>query len=360
MTARSVVTFVLPSFAAGGAERVTLTLLTALDRQRFAPELIVFDADGPLAEFVPRDVPLHALGRTRLRYALPALIRHLRRSAPAVIVSTLGYVNLALAAARPILPCGSRLVIREANLPSLSLQAQPHQRLFRSAYWLLYPLADRVIASSRRMANELENRFRVSHERLSVLPNPVDVEGIRQRIQNIRRAAGNGPRFVAAGSLTGQKGFDRLIATMPKLAPNVRLVILGNGPERVPLESLAERLGVARRITFAGFQSNPWEWYAGADAFIMPSRWEGMPNAALEALACGTPVIATPESGGLAEVAAVAPDGGVTVVEFGPPFIRAMHDVRSDPPHVPRPTLLPAAYHIRAVAAAFEEIIAGS
>lgn len=349
--------FVLPSLACGGAERVALTLLENLDRSRYAPELIVFSAADSPAALIPPNVPLHVLGRKRLRYALPALVRLLRQHRPATIFSTLAHVNLAIAAARPFLPRGTRLIIREANLPSLGLQAQPFPPLFALAVRLLYPASDRIIASSRRMADELENRFRIPRARLAVLPNPVDVNAIRSRIQEVLYPAREGPRFVAAGSLDRQKGFDRLIEAMPSVTPDARLIILGDGPERVSLMNLAQRLGLADRVVFPGFQPNPWEWYAIADAFVMPSRWEGMPNAALEALACGTPVIATPESGGLAEVSQAAPEGAVTIAEFGAPFIQAMNEVVPSRTRPPRPILLPAAHHIENVTAAFEEII---
>ena len=94
----------------------------------------------------------------------------------------------------------------------------------------------------------------------------------------------------------------------------------------------------------------PWPHFAGADAFLLPSRWEGMPNAALEALACGTTVIATPEAGGIAEVAAEAAGGAVTVAAAGAPFEAAMAAVRASPPEGPRASLLPARFEVAAVA----------
>src|SRR3546814_18465284 len=90
---------------------------------------------------------------------------------------------------------------------------------------------------------------------------------------------------------------------MAKRPNDGHLTILGDGAERDALLRQAEALHLASTVTFTGFVEAPWPYYAGADAFLMPSRWEGMPNAALEALACGTPVLATPEAGGLIELA---------------------------------------------------------
>ena len=88
------VAFVLPSFAGGGAERVLLNLMAALDRDRFAPAMVVLDGAGPLAPLVPADLVTHDLARPRLRTAVAPLVRCLRRLRPAVVVSTFGHVNL--------------------------------------------------------------------------------------------------------------------------------------------------------------------------------------------------------------------------------------------------------------------------
>ena len=95
---------------------------------------------------------------------------------------------------------------------------------------------------------------------------------------------------------------------------------------------------------------------AGADAFLMPSRWEGMPNAALESLACGTPVIATPQSGGLPELLAAVPHD-LTIAPFGEAFHAAIAGIATDPRDKPRPSLLPIAYHRDAVAGRFADLL---
>src|SRR5690606_340618 len=156
---------------------------------------------------------------------------------------------------------------------------------------------------------------------------------------------GDGPRFVAAGRLTHQKGFDRLLDMMAATDSASRLTILGEGPELENLRAQAQRLGLGARVAFVGFEPSPWPRYAGADAFLLPSRWEGMPNAALEALACGTPVIATPESGGIGEIAALATPGAVTTAEAGTPFVELLRAV-APRPAAQHPSLLPAEFRV--------------
>lgn len=333
-----------------------LNLAGALDRTRFAVEIVVLDGCGPLAASAPPCIPVHDLHRPRLRQALPALVATLRRLRPSAVVPTLGYLNLALLAARPLLPSTIQIFPREANLPSVSIDALPSPALGRLAYKFLYPHADGVLCNARVVAAALARECGVAPARIHLIDNPVDVARIRAAATPPIRTGGAGPRFVAAGRLTRQKGFDRLIDLFAALAPDAQLTILGDGPDRAALETRAAAHGVVGRISFAGFQAQPWPFYAGADAFLLPSRWEGMPNAALEALACGTHVIATPESGGIGEVAA-AP-GAVTVAPWGEDFAAALCAVRAQPAATPRENLLPERFTLARAADSLARVLA--
>lgn len=350
------VVFVLPSFAGGGAERVMLTWVRHLDRTRWRPELLLLDATGPLLSEVPADVPWHDLGIPRLRRALPSLLATLRRLRPAVVVSTFGHVNLALAASRPLWAREARLLLREANMPSRSLAQTGVEFLYRQAYRYLYRRADGVIATSMRMAAEFRELCALRPEQLHVLPNPVDLHRLRHAATPPQRIEGDGARFVAAGRLTRQKGFDRLLEWFALLPSDSHLTVLGTGNDRDSLQAQAARLGVDARVHFDGYVASPWDIYAGADAFLLPSRWEGLPNVALEALACGTPVIAMAEAGGVREIASRAP-GAVTVADTGEEFIAAMKAIRPRPPAALRPSLLPAHFEVERVMADLESLL---
>jgi glycosyltransferase involved in cell wall biosynthesis len=349
------IAFVLPSFAGGGAERVMLTLIGALDRDRFAPALVVLRGAGPLIDMVPAGVPVHDLARPRLRAALAPLVRCLRRLRPAVEVSTFGHVNLALLGLRPVLPAGTRLLTREANTPSQSLPQAPWPVMTALAYRLLYPTADGVLCQHDRTAHEMAARFRVAPDRIYPLCNPVDIARLRAAAARPVRALGAGLRFVVAGRLTRQKGVDRLLPLLGHGPSDTHLTVLGDGPERARLEAAARSLGIAERVRFTGFVAKPWPWLAGADACLVPSRWEGMPNVALEALACGTPVIASPEAGGIDELAAET--AAVTVAGTRDAFAAAMAALAPAPVAAPRPARLPERFALESVSRRFEQIL---
>lgn len=342
------IVFVLPSFAGGGAERVVLNLLKLVDRRYFLPVLVVLDGSGPLAKDTPADVPVHVLGTPQLRRSIPALVGVLRRLRPAVIFSTFTHVNLALIGMRPLLK-RTRIVVREANLPSLSFKRLPWPAAFSALSRRLYPRADRLIASSMRMVDEFR-ALGVPKSTIEVLHNPVDVASLRARVGAVAEgSASDHVQFVAVGRLVPQKGFDRLLDAMAVLGGDSRCTIIGDGPERSALEKQAAEQGLRQRVAFSGFVNNPAPMIAAADALVMPSRFEGMPNAALEALALGTPVIATPAAGGISEIE------GVIIAEAGPPLVAAMRAVSRKEAN--SQSLLPEAFSMEHVADRFNRLL---
>lgn len=98
------------------------------------------------------------------------------------------------------------------------------------------------------------------------------------------------------GRLTPQKGLLWLIETAPRWLdklPDCDLLLVGKGPQRNRLERLSARLGISDRVHFAGWQANVPEILAASRLLVLPSRWEGMPNVILQAMATGLPVLAT-------------------------------------------------------------------
>lgn len=165
-----------------------------------------------------------------------------------------------------------------------------------------YRRADAVVALSEGVRQELVEDYGLASSTTFTLPNPVDIGAIEQAAEAARtdpssagrRAKQDGPLLVAIGRLTRQKGFDSLIDAFAALrTEGVRLVILGEGPDRGALEERGRQLGAGDRLIMPGFVETPAAWLAHADAFVLSSRWEGFGHVIVEAMACGVPVIAT-------------------------------------------------------------------
>jgi glycosyltransferase involved in cell wall biosynthesis len=306
------VLFLIPTMAGGGAERVILTLLRHLDRLRFSLTLAVVDTHkGVFMDDLPDDVELIDLGCSRVRYALPKIVRLIWQRRPDVVFSTLGHLNLALSIMRPLLPDEVRYVARETVVVSKNMGGNWWSPLKSWAYRRFYGRFDTVVCQSADMQADLVANFGFPQEKAVVIHNPVDPERIHRLaaepgvtgFEAMDRSDLASLSLVAVGRLVPQKGFDLLIEALALCSnPHLRLIILGEGPLRGDLEQLARNKGVAQQVRFAGFQKNPYPFLAQADAFVLSSRFEGCPNVLLEALACGTPVIATPAPGGVKEI----------------------------------------------------------
>lgn len=301
------VLFVIPTLRGGGAERVMVTLLKTLSRARFELVLAVVDMrDAVFAAELPDDVELVDLGCSRVRQAVPRIVALARSRRPDVLFSTLGYLNLAIAMARPLLPRGMRLVARETAVVSQGILDYPYPRLVKALYRMFYGSLDRIVCQSEAMLDDVAATFGVPHSKMVVINNPVDLARVR--------AAAQAPlaqndwlaypvRLVAVGRMGREKGFDLLLEALALLnEPGLGLAILGAGALEAELRAQAGRLGLSGRVHFAGYQTNPYAWIARADAFVLSSRHEGFPNVVIEALACNRPVISTPAQGGTLEI----------------------------------------------------------
>jgi len=342
---KQLILFLLPRFSGGGAERVMLNLLIELHSSGYSVGIVVFDKDGPLLKNIPRDIPIYNLGKFTLRRAIIPLVKKLRQLNPKVIFSTFGYINVALLSIRWLLPQRTKIWIREANLPSISIPNNPYSKIMNILYWALYRKADKLVCTSERMKNEFILDFSVNEPIVEILPNPVDVDTIRALSIPKKRFDTGGVCYVAAGRLTFQKGFDRLLCWFSKLEDKKStLAILGDGVLKDELIRETESFNIQNRVKFIGFCDNPWQWYAGADVFLLSSRWEGMPNSALESLACGTPVIATEESGGIKEIIEQKINNSVVIVSGAQQFVKAMNSVKIKNQNYQSDSLLPERY----------------
>jgi glycosyltransferase involved in cell wall biosynthesis len=308
------VLFVIPSLGAGGAERVVVTLLNHLDRTQVRPTLAVITGEGAAyRQDVPEDVDVIDMNCSRVRYAMPRLARLIWRMRPDVVFSTLGHLNLAIGAMRPVLPRDVTYVARETIVVSENVGERRAPLLLRFAYRYLYRGFDKIVCQSAAMRADLQEAFAIPSDKLVTIHNPVDV--VRIVGLSARPKPGgesndaNAVELVACGRLEYQKGFDIALHALKLVSdPRIRLTIVGEGSQRQTLMRLAQDLGLGARVEWVGQQRNPYAFIARAAAFLHSSRYEGFPNAVLEALTCGTPVIATPALGDLCETVSGLPE----------------------------------------------------
>ena len=287
--------FIIPSMAGGGAERVFSLLVKHISRGEFEPSLALLNKEGPFLADVPGDVEMIDLKSPKSRYAFLKIIRLVRRLKPDIVCTTLGYLNLITLMAGIFFPNDTRIVIRESTHVSESLKLERYKRIFIRLYRRLYKRAHGIICLSESMKNDLLSHFTIPPDKITVIPNPVECEHVRQRL--VERPAldfkelDRNKTLISIGRLEYEKGHDLLIEALSQLDRDVYLILVGSGTRQKKLEELARRKGLGDKVIFAGFQQNPFAFTKYASLFVFPSRYEGFGSAIVEALACGLPVV---------------------------------------------------------------------
>jgi glycosyltransferase involved in cell wall biosynthesis len=301
------VCFVLPSLAGGGAERVAVTVLSGLDGSRHERLLYLFSREGVYFDRLAPDVRVVTATRRSWFGRLFELAGFLRAERPAVVMPFLSY--FITAAAAWLAGSGARVIFNQQTPTTEFLEDRDfrwrrpwRRRLFALATRLFYRRADAVVVTSQGLVDDLAANYGVPAAKIRVLHNPLDLASIARDADASIADAGlgaAGPIVAAAGRLAGVKTYPLLIESVAVIAGETPVVawILGDGVERARLEELASARGLASRIHFLGFQSNPWRFIRRADVFVLTSVYEGFGNVLIEAMACGTPVVATRSRG---------------------------------------------------------------
>jgi glycosyltransferase involved in cell wall biosynthesis len=287
-------------FAPYGAPRVQLTLLAGLDRALIEPEIYYIRDTGGMDDLDHSELNLQfgLTSQQRVRDNAPrilnTLIRLARRSD--LVFSMLEGPPLyvcAIAARATCRPLASWVHNNwSAVLEHSKTWHRPVSRFF-------FPAAKHLICVSEGVRDDLVAFCPSIHDRTEAIPNPIPLEEdmTRSQVSPPEWAARifSKPTILAAGRLVWQKGFDLLIRAASSArasGADFNVIILGEGPDRPDLEALAVELGIRERVFLPGYLPNPFPFYRNATAFVLSSRFEGLPTVLVEALCVGTPVIA--------------------------------------------------------------------
>ena len=322
MDVRKKIMIIMPSLTGGGAERVMLTIVKHIDREKFIPIFVLMKKEGRflhVLETLPKDVEVIDLDANQARYAIFKIAKAIRAIKPDIVFSTLGYLNLLIAIIRPFYSKKIKFISRESNTVSVENKQENYPKLFDWLYKNVYNNFDLIITQSKYMRDDLVENFGTKKDKTAIIYNPVDIENILKKSQESEN--GLFPKdkinLIAAGRLAPQKGFDVLVESMSQLEDKFHLTILGEGDDEEALKEQIKRLKLEDKITLSGFAQNPYTYFKHSDLFILSSRYEGLPNVILEANVCGTACVAFDTPGGTAEV---IQDGksGILVKEFNP------------------------------------------
>lgn len=291
---------VTPRFAISGVPLAQLRFARALARAGHHVDLIIGRVDPDLTVPDTPGVNVIAMQRPNVRSLFFPLLRYIRREKPEVIFSAEDHLNalvlviasLTRSTAKISGSCRVRPFDTYSNVPLTKRWVLKH--LMR----LVTRRADALTCVSRDMVDQYRQVFRnPPHVAVyNIVADAASKVRMNEPLDDPWFASKDKPVLVAAGSLAPWKGFADLIQAMDVLkrrGRDVRLVILGEGALRAELEALVAKLGLRDRIRLPGFTDNVLKYFARADAFVLSSHVEGMPNVLVEAMMCGCTPVAT-------------------------------------------------------------------
>jgi glycosyltransferase involved in cell wall biosynthesis len=321
-----------PDMAVGGAERSMLNLAAGLTGRGHAVDLVLARAQGPFLVDVPRTVRVVDLKARRVLASLVPLVRYLRRERPAALLSVL-HANIIAIWARRLSGVPVRLIVSERNTLSSEVQGYGRDlrvRLMPHLVKRFYPGADCVVAVSEGVADDLVRIAEIPREHIRVIYNPIVTPQLREKAQatiiHPWFAPDEPPVVLGVGRLSVQKDFVTLIRAFQAvhLTRPARLLILGDGEERPALQALVEQLDLVQDVSLPGVVANPCPYMTRAGVFVLSSRWEGLPGVLIEALYCGSPLVATDCPSGPREILAHGRYGQLVPVGDVPALGRAI------------------------------------
>lgn len=326
----------VPSLRGGGAERVMVTLANGFAERGLDVDLVLARAEGPYLDDVGAGVRIVDLKSPRVLFSLPRLVGYLRREKPVAMLSALSHANLIAIVARCIARVPMRLVVSERGVPLSTEASSGKKKLVNKGMKALYSYADNIVAVSNDVKRILVKNFNIDDRKIEVINNPIDLSAIREMSEHKPKhsfLSRELKKIVAVGRLEEIKGYDILLRAIGIIGKEsgYRLLILGEGSQKASLQDLAKSLDIHDVVDFIGFQKNPFGWMSASDVYVLSSRSDAMPNAMLQALACGMRVVSTDCPGGPAEILDDGRWGRLVPVNDAAALAKAIQEARNDP-----------------------------
>ena len=322
------VLFLIPSLDRGGAEGQLIMLINGLDRRRFAPLLCCLETVSPERRGEIRcdvvGLGITSLFRVSAVVGLLRLVTLIRHRGVRVVHAVFLRAEILAGLAR-LLDGRLKVILGKRDLEHYRYRWHERHLVRR-----VNSTCDAIVANAMAVRDRLVRTWGVSKDRVAVIRNGVDLERFvpvsRARRAHMKRELGlreTDCLAVMVTHLVPVKGVETLVdaaATLPREAPNARFVVLGGGPLLDALRERARAVAIGQAITFIGDVSDVVPYLAAADLGVLSSLSEGFPNAVLEYMAMGLPVVAT-AVGGVPELLGADGDCGYLVPAGAPAAI---------------------------------------
>lgn len=298
---KHIITIFIPSLNAGGGEKVTVNLANGLLRYCKYIDIITMNSDGPNRSIIDKRIHLFDMHIDNMKYSMLPLRKYINDRKPLVFISVLDYANIASL----IATFGMYDKPHQYLISHQTISSNPNNKSSLTSIFLLYllpilyPWSTGIISVSKGSALDLSFQTGIKLNRIKILPNPVVTDDMlnmsKLPVYHNWIINKQYPVLLSVGSLISLKCHDILIKAFAIVSKyrKAKLLILGDGPEKNALIKLARDLNVYNNIQFLGYVSNPYNYMAATDAFILSSKSEALPTVLIEALACGSSIVST-------------------------------------------------------------------
>lgn len=283
----------------GGAERMTLLYAKILKQYGYECKLLILmpeDKSFRLKAFIPADLPYVIVSGSRV--ILPYLILdQIKKAKPAYIFDFFDYTmtTTVVRFLSKLLWPDIKIIFRECNMP---LQGHTKRQLAIGKLFIKY--ADVIVSQTNEMKMEMQKCYSLSPEKITVINNPIDTDEILKKIKEPYHYNNSDCiHYVAVGRVAPQKDYITLLkafAIVQHTLPKSQLHIVGHYSDdnyTAKLDDVITSLGLDGYVFFEGFQTNPYKYIKAANAFVLSSIYEGLPNVMQEAMFLRKPIVAT-------------------------------------------------------------------
>jgi len=305
-------------------------------------DLVLGKKQGEYLGQIPTKVNLVDLKVKKLLFSFNVVGAYLHQCKPAVLISANERVNIVALLAKKKYRSKTKLIIsvHTNNTEQMARQgASVYRRIIIKLARFTYKWADRVVAVSKGVAEDIEGLFSVPPEKINVIYNPIINANLSEKINEpVDHPWLNQVEFpvvIGMGRLDRSKDFSTLIKSLIEIKQEVadtKLIILGEGQLREALENEIKMLHLEKDVHMPGFVENPYSYLKNSSVFVLSSAWEGFGNALVEAMAAGTPVIATDCPSGPAEILEGGKYGPLVPVGDAYKLAKEVVAILKDPP----------------------------
>lgn len=298
--------FILPSLAAGGAERILSYIASHLDKTIFNVTLLITGYQKDTV-YNLENLDIIYLNKPRVLKSFFSLFQYFKKEKPDIVITSIVHLNTMVAFMSPFFR-KTKFVAREANVLSVLNKYNPYTKYIFPKFMvvLAYKLVDCVICQSRDMRDDMINNYHVAESKAVLINNPI-TNSFKTKVY--KKKEDQYLNFITIGRLSKEKGHLRIIDALSKVDFPFKYTIIGHGIEEKSILNYIDEKDINERIELISFTNQVETYLSKSDLFLQGSYSEGFPNVLIESSVVGTPILAYNGVGGLDEIIEIGVNG---------------------------------------------------